>query len=224
MKCKITLTANAGVIIKLEDMCILIDALHCEPTERFSTLSPEQVETVFKLLHSSPPDVMLVTHSHPDHYSRLLTERAKTEFPKMEIILPWRSECPTRSAVIGNTDISWLPLEHMPLSIVEDRTNYGFCIRCGESLIFTPGDADLHSPAVAESVAGMKPSLALLPFPWLTLPSAKNVYDSLAPEKTLLLHLPFDDSDRYNIAARRAVQMTDAELMNGFLQTAEFIL
>ena len=70
------------------------------------------------------------------------------------------------------------------------------------------GDCAVASPALAELIGGECVDLALLNFPWLTLPRGRAAISELIRPRHLLIgHLPFSEDDRwgYRLAARRAM-------------------
>ena len=67
---QITLTANAGILLRTERVSFLVDALHAEGIYPFSKVPQEQLQSmnagnnVFRNVN-----YLVFTHSHPDHYS-----------------------------------------------------------------------------------------------------------------------------------------------------------
>lgn len=220
MYCSITLTANAGCILKIKNRCILLDALHNEKTMDFSTLSCEMTERVFDLLRNNPPEFIAVTHRHPDHYSKPLIGRAMAEFPKARLIMPQKSE-----TVYGpDWELLCVPLKHMG----SDEYNSGFLLKTRSISIFTAGDGDMKDAEVRKFCGGLRPDLALLNFPWLTTKAGREALKDLQPRELVLLHMPLEEDDRwgYNKAAKAAVEKyrPNTVLLNRFLQTVEFSL
>ena len=67
---QVTLVANAGILLRVQDTSILLDALFSDPTCSFCEPSPATKE---RLLCGRPPfdavDYVLFTHLHKDHFS-----------------------------------------------------------------------------------------------------------------------------------------------------------
>lgn len=222
MLCSVCHTANAGVYVTAGSVRFLLDAFPDKPVDGFEAMTPPQVET---LLRGISPDLLLVTHPHPDHHSDRLTRLAADRFPGMEIVCPWRR--PSAQLLWENCRVRWFPLPHAPQEVLQQVPNYGFLLETEGRRIFCPGDADPRDAQVRRLVEGLRPDLAILNFPWVTLPSARPVLAALDPRHTVLTHLPPADCDP--LALHRAVEtalprLHDTVMLDGFLQTADFDL
>jgi len=60
-------TANAGALLKMDGVSILLDGL-CDGIDIYLPTPP----TLADSLLVEPPDVLAFTHNHPDHYSEAL--------------------------------------------------------------------------------------------------------------------------------------------------------
>lgn len=229
MKLSLTLTANAGVILRFGEKGSVygIDALHDTKGTEFSCLSPEQTENVFSLLDKTPPDALLTTHDHPDHYSAELLRKAAERYSACRIINPW-SEPGNKYKIYtlnGNT-VTAIPLPHRFAPRYPGSGNYGFVIDTAGKRVFIPGDAEPCSEEMTELARSFHPDAAILPFLWVTLPRCRRVLDSLAPRYAAFVHLPFEEEDTfgYNQATRaKTGQLNpDYAVLNKHLQTAVF--
>ena len=229
----LTLSANAGVMLTLDDLLLWIDVLHDNHAVEleFPSLSEEMTETVFARAEDRPPDLFLVTHDHPDHYSEALAEQAKKAFPACKFILPWK-HTPPRPRVYPGRDltVTAVPLPHRYVSPEKFRTvdHYGLLIRYRSKTIFVPGDADPFSEEIQQLVPRLHPDLVILPFLWITLSSSRQVLDGMSPGGIVLLHLPFPDRDPYGYN-HLAVSCRDrfcpqAVILNTFLQSVSLTI
>ena len=229
MKLSLTLTANAGVLLALgEDGPVFgIDALHDTKTPEFSCLSPEQTENVFALLDKTPPNVLLTTHDHADHYSRKLLEKAAARYNGCQLISPW-AEAGKKGKIytINGHTVTALPLAHRAAPRYPESDNYGFVIEVGGKTAFHPGDAEPLSEEMLKLAQSFHPDAAILPFLWVTLPRCRKVLDILAPKEIAFVHLPFEEEDvgGYNRAALSAASRfyPAAVVLNKHLQTVTF--
>ena len=227
MDCKVTLTANAGVIVNLDGTSILIDALHNTFAAEFSSLSEERSNQVLTLCDLTPPTAILISHAHPDHYSASLIDEATLRYPDACVIFPERDfSGKTSMWKLGNITVTSVPLLHRRAPEYPPADNFSFIIRHDNKTLFFPGDAEPTSDEMKVLVSTFHPDVAFLPFIWATLPSCRNVLAALNPKNAVLLHLPFPELDTfgYNKATIQARDrfIPDAVILSSFLQSAEF--
>ncbi len=83
---KITLIANAGVMIEYQDQQLLVDALH--EGHRLYPSTPSAAMQA--LLDGAPPfkdiKALLVTHNHLDHFSPRMTRTVLQRYPEIDFI------------------------------------------------------------------------------------------------------------------------------------------
>lgn len=220
MDCKLVFTANAGCILYLGRFCILLDALHNEQTGEFSSLNEAQIQQVFSLLDRRPPQLILVTHRHPDHYSPQLVEQALSRYPGALLVRP---------SLEGQMESDGLRLDWFPLPHRGGGTaNFGFLLSLEGKRVFTAGDAEPSAQETLRRCTGLQPDLALLNFPWLSLRSGRKALEALACRQLCLFHLPFAAEDRlgYLAATRRLAEPLGPQVrvLSEFLQTEAFSL
>lgn len=226
LHCTIYHTANAGIYFNVGGIGGFIDALPHHTVNGFDALTDQQARLLFDIVSLRPPDFLLATHNHPDHYSYSLMQQAHAYFPHMKLILPWSEMHNTVS--YENWSVEWFPLPHAHVDTAKYVDNYGVMIHCGKYRLFTPGDADPRFPEVYDRVAGLNPDIAFLNFPWITLPSASRCLNALNPRYSVISHLPTIDCGPINFhdAVQRALQSShyNAVVLDTFLQKAEFDL
>ena len=235
MNIHVTLSANAGVSLALGDKKILIDALHNTPTGGFSSLTPAMLEQMAACPAFQDPDMIVFTHCHGDHFSPALAERARKRWPRARLVLP--EPCfPDQELLegaevvktLGDIRLRFFRLTHEHPETL-DVPHYGLLLSHSGANVLLAGDCAVASPELAEAVGGEKIDLALLNFPWLTLPRGRQyIAQRLRPAHLLLCHLPFpsDDFAGYRAAAERAVPLLpscpDIRILGNFLQTEQF--
>lgn len=231
MKLTLTLTANAGVLLRCGENGPLygVDALHDTKVPEFSCLSAEQIGTTFSLLDKTPPAALLTTHDHGDHYSRKLLDKAAERYPDCRIITPWAApEKKGKIYTVNDQTVTAIPLPHRYVPGISESDNYGFVIEADGKSLFLPGDAEPFGEEMTELARDFHPDAAVLPFVWAILPRCRRVLDVLAPKATAFVHLPFeeDDSRGYNHAALLVAGCCypSAAVLNKHLQTAVFEL
>jgi len=230
MELKLTLTANAGVILNYgeEGPIYGIDALHDTKGLEFSCLSEVQIKNTFDLFDKTAPNALLTTHNHVDHCSLRLLDEAAERYG-CQIIKPW-SEPGNRYKMYtknGNT-VAAIPLPHRYAPHYPEADNYGFVIDIGGKTVFTPGDAEPLSEEMTKFAQNFHPDMAILPFLWVTLGRCRKMLDVLAPKNIAFMHLPFEEQDTcgYNHMALAESKRfyPDSVVLNKHMQTAVFEL
>lgn len=231
--CTVTFSANAGGALSLGGAHVWYDAMHRQKIPGFSTISP----TLMTALEHTPafydPDLILYSHCHPDHFSQPLLAAAHRLWPRAKLLLP-EPFFPEQILLQGSPkmELAGLELRFVPLphdgAQYANVANYGCILRSGDFRVLLTGDCAVASPALADFVDGQPIDLAILNFPWLTLPRGRAAIDAIHPRHLLIWHLPFQEDDRwgYRIAARRAVDkltsVSDIRLFLAPLQEEAF--
>lgn len=223
---KLTLTANAGMVLEWNRHVIWIDALHSGQVPGFSGVSP----ALWRRMQAElpPPELLFFTHCHPDHYSRQMVSEARLLWPGAKLLLP-RQDFPDQLLLSGREvrfSIEDLTLRflRLPHEGGMDIRHYGLLLSNGSSHIFIAGDCETTGAALSPYLAGIPIDLAVLNFPWLTLRRGRRYLEEvLRPSHLLLCHLPFpeDDLNGYQKAARRAAEaaaLPDVRLLTRPLQ------
>ena len=212
--CMVTLTANAGISLVLGQKVIWIDALHSHRVPGFSTLSPELWAQLQRHPAFQAPDLICFTHCHGDHYDHDLVQQACWAWPRAKLILPEQAfphqfflEGPSMEFVFQDTVLHFFRLPHEGKAYAQ-VPHYGLLLSQNRFRILIAGDCEVASPALRDTLAGQAVNLAILDFPWLTLPQGRAfVREVILPEHLLVYHLPFpeDDCFGYRKAAEWAV-------------------
>ena len=235
--CEITLSANAGIALQFGSLRMWSDALHTEKVPGFSTVSPALAQAIRRDPHFAAPDLIFYTHCHPDHYSRALTREALTRWPQARVLLPepgLEGQIPIRGArghlALGSLDVEFCRLPHDGRRYA-DVVQYGYLLTAGGVRILAPGDCPAGCPEAEPLVNGDPPDLALLNFPWITLPRGRRFLERCLPGTRLLIfHLPLAEDDRwgYRRAAEQACSRLpwhpDVRLLRAPLQQEELDL
>ena len=162
-------TANAGVLLTLDDTKILLDGV-CRGIDSYPATPPEiKQELIF-----CPPDVVLFTHDHPDHYDPDYCQAV----------------CSGKTAS-GKVKITSVPTRHMG-HYGKTTEHQSFVIE-GSQTIWFLGDA---SPMELKKFAPFpKADILMIPYPYISTPVARKMLESLLPCKIILLHMPHPDHD-----------------------------
>ncbi len=212
---RITLTANAGVIVELGGKRIWVDALHDRKTPPFSTVSPE----IWGKLQDFPaPDYILFTHCHPDHYSEKMTRIAKNRWTEAKIMAPEGIFASPLTVTDGDMEIRYLPLPHEGEQY-QNVCHFGILLTAGGKKVLHPGDCAVG----AEALAGLEADVLILDFPWVTTSKGREFLEKYHPNaQKVLVHLPFAADDRFGYrkaAARWAGTDQKIHILQDPLQT-----
>lgn len=216
---KLTLSANAGGALQLGSHRLLIDALHNGKIPGFSTLDANLRERVLNHTDFANPELICVTHNHPDHHCASLTEKALVAWPDTRLCLP---EDATEVSC-GDLRLSYIPLTHDGKEFVS-ISHFGILIRWQGRSILIPGDCAVADEALLQAVDGITIDLAILNFPWLTLRKGRECLQKLLqPKKCIFWHMPFaeDDINGYRLSAEAALNHYPGILLYNPLQTIE---
>lgn len=190
-------TGNAGVLVTLDGTKVLVDGL-CGRVGAY----PETPAYIVQRLLNDPPDILLFTHAHQDHYS------ATHISPYENTIL---------RPVIGPEDVSYTPFSVGNLKITPIKTRHlgkadrnlshtSYFIE-GSKKILVTGDS---APACFKDFP--KADLAVVPYAYCTTPSAWALTKSIC-DVAVLVHMPAEEEDEYGLwQLVRAVTQSDPKL------------
>ncbi len=202
----VLLTANAGVMISYRNKKILVDALHDDKTTPFSRV-PDRVlrQVVNQENEFSHTDMVLVTHDHPDHYSKKWTEKLLDQNPGIQAVMPVPDFAdrknvhalsrPEEKIHLAGVDMTCKRLQHEGIGY-EAVTNYGYLLEIAGLRVMIMGDGKIDEKAITDFMDGFVPDLALLDFPFLTLTPGRDITQRVIKAKqTIFYHLPCPEDD-----------------------------
>lgn len=218
LKNYVLLTANAGVLICLNNKKILVDAMHNKKTYQFSRVADEILRKIAGGEGDfTGVDAMLYTHDHPDHYSKNWTQRALDWNPGLHLVSPVRDFADLKNVHVLTRPIETLQIAGVQITarqIPHDGSdyasvlNYAYLLDMDGYRILLLGDGVMDAKAVQAVVEGREIHLALLNFPFLTLKRGRDIMDHvICAQKYLFFHLPSleDDINGYAPAAARSI-------------------
>lgn len=177
-------TANAGVLIKMDERSILLDGV-CEPLFPYLGTPALLREGLVREM----PDVLAFTHEHPDHYDPSYVKIYK-EKTLRHVYGP---ESLTFYELGNGIEMHLLATRHIGKN---DIPHVSYVIE-GSSTIWFMGDA---SPISLKKMTNFKaPDLLIVPFAYAITPSAWRMTKETGAPKILLLHMPSEDNDREGV-------------------------
>lgn len=179
-------TANAGVILKLDGVSILLDGL----ADRVGEYLPTPPALADELL-KNPPDLLAFTHGHPDHCSEALLSPYRKQ--NLRPILGPELLHPD-GVQVGGVTIRPVPSRH--IGKVEPGLIHNSFLITGSRCIWFMGDA-----TPSQWVGRMdlpKPDVLIAPYAYANSKSAWEFTQSVT-EHLVLLHLPPKEADSYGL-------------------------
>ncbi len=178
-------TANAGVLLRLDGVSILLDGL-CDRVEGYL---PTPAHMVQQLL-TSPPDLLAFTHNHPDHCSAALL-LPYTQDKRRPIF--GSASLPVEQMRVGEVTVTAVETRH--LGKTEPGLGHQSFVIEGSKRVWFMGDA---SPSSLKKLEGFpKPDVLIAPYAYANTPSAWAQTMAVKPEIVVIVHLPERQMDVY---------------------------
>ena len=191
-------TANAGVLLTLDDVKILLDGV-CREVKPYPATPP----AIMQELLQCPPDVLLFTHNHEDHFDPAYCQRVKRPVLATAQTVPGLPS----ELTIGKVKLTAVPTRHM--GHYGKTTEHQSYIVEGSQTIWFLGDA---SPTeLRKFVSFPKPDVLMIPYPYIGTPAAIKLVETLLPSKIVLLHMPLPENDTEGIWQSAAEGMEQLE-------------
>ena len=176
----ITRTANAGVLLEINDTKILIDGVSGKIYPYIET--PENVR---QYLLDVKPDAFLYTHAQTDHFDSEFVQKYKN-LSCGPVLGPQDSG----SIDVGCVNIRIVNTRH--IGKCDDR-HVSFVLKCDNKTIWFMGDA---SPSCLKSFEG-SPDVLIAPFAYANTSSAYKMSVSTGASHIIIVHLPPEQDDVY---------------------------
>lgn len=176
-------TANAGVLLTLDGITVLLDGV-CRQSGAYYGTPEEEIQSLL----ACPPDITAFTHGHLDHFDRSFAQKLyhKTLRPVLgpEGLLKVGSICEPVQA--GTVTVTPIPSRHIGVA-GKDTPHVSFLVQGSKRILFT-GDA---SPVALKD---MRADVLIAPYAYATTPGSWQIASQIAPE-LILLHLPMPEQD-----------------------------
>ncbi|MBR7122183.1 MAG: MBL fold metallo-hydrolase [Oscillospiraceae bacterium] len=185
---ELTRTANAGVLLKLDGVSILLDGVCREVKPYLAT--PLGIKDS---LLANFPDAVAFTHTHEDHYdptyaSDYQKQTGRVIFgPVDQPGCQWTME----PGYVGHVKIIPLPSRH--IGAAWKNTLHASFIVQGSQCVWFLGDA---SPSLWKGREDLpKPDVLLVPYAYAMTEVAWSITKNLGAKNVVLLHLPDRKND-----------------------------
>ena len=176
-------TGNAGVLVTLDGTRVLVDGL-CGRVGAY----PETPAHIVQSLLDNPPDVLLYTHSHQDHYSATLISPYENSILRP---ITGPEDVSYNPFSVGNLKIT--PIKTRHLGKVEPNLSHTSYLIEGSKKILVTGDS---APTCFKDFP--KADVAVVPYAYCTTPSAWALTKSIC-DRAVLVHMPAEEEDAYGL-------------------------
>lgn len=180
-------TANAGVLLKLDGVEILLDGV-CREVKPYSATPPEEKA----LLEGKWPDIIAFTHNHIDHYDPVYA--AKYQEQTNGVVLGPQglegvsvTDCAVR---VGNVIITPIPSRHIGAA-GKNTPHVSFIIE-GSKTVWFMGDC---APLQWKYTDIIKPDVMIAPYAYANTMASWQMVQAFEPQAVVLLHLPKRELD-----------------------------
>ena len=176
-------TANAGILLKLDGITILMDGV-CREVKPYPATPPE----VKAELKAKLPDVIAFTHAHKDHYDPGFA----AEILRQNGVILGPTDChgTIEPATVGAVRIT--PVESRLIGAAGKETAHVSFVIEGSACVWFTGDA---APTQWSRMSLPAPDVLVVPYAYCITPSAWENTKRLGAKKVILLHMPLPEED-----------------------------
>lgn len=192
-------TANAGVLLKLDGVSILLDGV-CGEIKPYPATPPEERAA----LTASYPDLVAFTHAHKDHYDPGYAAQYQKQTTGV-LLGPVGCGATMDPVCMGGVIVTPIPSRHIGAA-GKTVAHASFLIQGSQRLLFT-GDASPIQWRTDPRVLGA--DALLVPYAYATTPAAWQLTKQLGAKRVILLHMPIREDD--TIGLWGAVEETAGE-------------
>ena len=189
---KIRRTANAGVLLELDGLSILLDGVYREVGPY-----PATPEEEYRCLLQSCPDILGFTHTHLDHCDPAYAAAWQRQTGRAILCPGEILGCRTVNKIFHRGGIIITPVESRHIGRQESGLRHVSFILEGSRCIWFLGDA---SPLQWKGMRELpRPDVLVCPYAYATTPAAWEITRSLGAKEILVLHLPERTEDPYGL-------------------------
>ena len=180
-------TANAGILLELDGVTILMDGV-CREVKPYPATPPEEREALLQRF----PDVIAFTHAHKDHYDP--TYAALYEKQTGGVVLGPET-LPGCTATMEDTVVNGvyiLPVVSRHIGLAGKDVDHASFIVQGSRCVWFLGDA---APMQWRNQTLPKPDVLVVPYAYANTPSGWAATKALGADHVVLLHMPKREED-----------------------------
>ena len=180
-------TANAGGLLKLDGVTILLDGVSCQVGSYLATPPREK-----ELLSDSWLDVLVFTHCHKDHYDPDFAAFYQKQTNGVILGPEDLPGCNVLAETVRIKGVTITPIKNRHIGKAGQTVSHcSFLIEGTKRALFL-GDA---SPLQWHSIALPKPDVIFVPYAYAITSSGWQITQNFGAEKIVLLHMPDQQND-----------------------------
>ena len=192
-------TANAGVLLALDGVTILMDGV-CREVKPYPATPPEERE----MLSASYPDVIAFTHAHKDHYDpgfAAAYQRQTNGVILGPVDLPG---CKTTQTPLSVSGVTVTPVQSRHIGAAGKTVSHMSFVVQGSVCVWFLGDA---TPLQwKERLDLPKPDILIVPYAYAVTATGWEIAKATGAKQIVLLHMPKREDD--TIGLWNAVEQT----------------
>ena len=185
---KIRRTANAGVLLELDGVTLLLDGVCKEVSPYLATPTKER-----ERLSQRYSDVLAFTHTHKDHYDPAFAAEYQKHTDGVILGCGFLSGDCAVAAPISVRGVTIRPIRTRHIGKVGNDIEHISFVVDGSKCVWFLGDASpsqMHLLGVCR-----RPNTLIGPYAYAATPAAFSVVRSIAPENVVILHMPLREND-----------------------------
>ena len=181
---KITRTANAGILLQLDGITILLDGV-CREVKPYPATPPE----IRVMLSEQWPNVVAFTHLHKDHYDPAYAAAYRAQTGRV-ILGPSQVKGSVEQVKVGNVTV--MPILSRHIGAAGKTVEHVSFIVEGTKCLWFMGDS---APSQWRGKELPKPDVLVVPYAYANTPASWALTQSFGAEKIILLHMPPEMED-----------------------------
>ena len=148
-------------------------------------------------LISCPPDMVLFTHNHADHFDPDYCREIESPIYATEQVADELSGRMQTEKTAGTGKVRVHPVLTRHMGHYGKTTQHQSYVVEGSQTVWFLGDA---SPMELRKFTSFsKPDVLLIPYPYISTPTALSIVEAYLPCKIVLLHMPLPENDPESI-------------------------
>lgn len=181
-------TANAGVLLKLDGVSILLDGV-CREVKPYLATPPE----LRSRLSACWPDVLAFTHAHEDHYDPEFAASFRKQTNGVVLGPEELTGCHAVTAPHKVGAVTVTPIRSRHIGKVGQTVRHFSFILQGTACVWFLGDASPVQWRGREELP--RPDVLIVPYAYAATQAAWELTRQLGAQSVVLLHMPQRDAD-----------------------------
>ena len=181
---EIVRTANAGILLKLDGITILLDGV-CREVKPYPATPPEMRASLME----NRPDIVAFTHNHKDHYDPAYAAAYLQQTGRV-ILGPGQVKGSMEPITVGNVTV--MPLSSRHIGAAGREVEHASFIIKGSKCLWFMGDS---APSQWRDKELPKPDVIVVPYAYVNTLASWSQTQSFGAEKIVLLHMPPRNTD-----------------------------